>query len=63
MNLPIKQLQEITAKEMSRQEFLKFLGAGFLGIIGVWGLLHNLQSLQNRSIKSSRGYGSNPYGG
>lgn len=64
MKLPTKQIQEITAKEMSRQEFLKFIGAGVLGIVGVWGLLHNLQALQNKSIKGvSQGYGVSKYGG
>ena len=62
MNLPVKQIQEITAKEMTRQEFLKFTGVSFLSIIGVWGLLHNLQSLQNKSLKSSNGYSSQTYG-
>jgi len=63
MNLPMKQIQEITAKEMNRQEFLKFVGASLLGMIGVWGLLHNLQALQGKSIKSGKGYGSSSYGG
>jgi hypothetical protein len=64
MNLPIKQIQEITAKEMTRQEFLKFMGAGVLGMIGVLGILNNLKNLQTKSIsKNTQGYGSSSYGG
>lgn len=64
MNLPIKQLQEIATEEMTRKEFLQFIGASILGIFGVWGILHNLQSVQHKTLtKKSTGYGSTPYGG
>jgi hypothetical protein len=64
MKMPVKQIQEFTQTEMSREEFLKFMGAGLLGIIGVWGLLNNLKNLQTKGVgKSGQGYGSSSYGG
>jgi hypothetical protein len=62
MKLPTKQIEEISQKEMTREEFLKFMGACILGVIGVAGLLHNLQAFQNKSVKKGQGYGMSPYG-
>jgi hypothetical protein len=54
-------------QDMSREEFLKLAGAGFLGIIGVTSLLHNLSKFidnpnHQKHSSANTGYGSNPYG-
>jgi hypothetical protein len=63
--------QAILAKEMSRKEFLRIMGASFLGVIGVTGLLQNLHRLTGTSQQTTsrttsksagRGYGDLPYG-
>lgn len=65
MNVPLDELQELMQKEMSRKEFLRIVGAGVLGIIGVTGLLQNLHKLAGAHTKQNQsvsGYGSSPYG-
>ena len=60
----INNIQDILQKQVSRGEFVQFIGIAFLSIIGVTSLMQNLQSLshtkpaENRSI----GYGTNAYG-
>lgn len=62
MNSSISKLQAITTQDMSREEFLKLLGASALAVIGAWGLLNNLRSLQNPRFNRDQSYGSRVYG-
>lgn len=63
----IQPLQELFEKPMGRREFLGYLGAGFLAIIGVSGLIKSLQQRTHQSSgynrKQADGYGATPYGG
>lgn len=65
-----KNIQTILEKDMSRREFLGYVGAAFLGVIGVSGILKALMSHENHGGVTKRvtspvdfGYGSTPYGG
>ena len=66
MNLPIKEFETLLHKEMSRQEFLRLVGAGILGVVGVTTLVQNLQKLasspQAKRSRTTSGYGMSPYG-
>jgi hypothetical protein len=58
-------LEQLYETEMSRYDFLKYVGVIFLSVIGVTGLLHALTQTQSRSPGTAvqHGYGSSPYGG
>lgn len=63
MNL--KSVQQLLETEMDRKEFLTYLGASLLAVVGISGLLKALAppTKQNNSQSNSRtGYGSSPYG-
>jgi len=55
---------------MDRKQFLKVLGAGILGMIGITAFLNNLEKIsrvevapkQVDSSSTGKGYGSSPYG-
>lgn len=59
-------LQTLFDKEMNRKEFLGYIGAAILGIIGVTGMLkaltHNDKHQANTGILDHN-YGGQPYGG
>ena len=62
-----KQLDAMMRRELSRGEFLKFIGVALLGFVGVIGFLKNLHevvpaqsSAKNHSV--SGGYGRSAYG-
>ena len=59
MHKPVKQL---LSKEMDRREFLAHVGAGVLAVVGITGLLKNLNDFRGKNHVSS-GYGSSIYGG
>ena len=58
-------LEQLYTTEMSRYDFLKYIGVIFLSIIGVTGLLHLLTQAQSPALGATvqRGYGASPYGG
>jgi predicted tellurium resistance membrane protein TerC len=61
-------LQQLFDTEMDRQEFLTYLGAAILAVIGVNGILQAiLQPLQRSHNSSTRSqadsYGGSSYGG
>lgn len=64
-----KNIQTILEKDMSRREFLGYIGAAFLGVIGVSGILKALMSHETGGVTkrvaspAEFGYGSTPYGG
>lgn len=58
-------INDLLQKEVSRKEFLKYIGVAILGVIGITQLLNNLQkSLAPKQIehKQPTGYGASPYG-
>lgn len=62
-----KQLDNLMRREVSRGDFLKFMGIALLGVIGVTGFFKNLQKAmlpeaagKNRSVAA--GYGRSAYG-
>ncbi len=63
--LKVAALNDLLQQEVSRKEFLKYMGAGVLALIGVTTLINNLSALQ--TLKTSRkkansGYGVSYYG-
>ena len=62
-----QQLDSMMQREVSRGEFLKYIGIGLLGFIGVIGFLKNLHEVvpphsSNKNHLSSAGYGRSAYG-
>lgn len=57
---------ELLTRELSRKEFLQYIGLALLGITGILGVLKSLQ-LHDGKISNQRGiktgYGSSTYGG
>ena len=62
-------VQEVFEKPMNRKEFLGYIGAAVLAVIGVSGMMKALLHHNNSSNSSSGkvgvadGYGATPYGG
>ena len=63
-----QQVDNIMQREVSRGEFLKYIGIAFLGIVGFVGFLKNLHDVVpanngggDKSAGGS-GYGGSPYG-
>ena len=56
-----KPIQKLLNSEMSRREFLGFLGAASLGVIGATSVIRGLNGLAGRHVDN--GYGSSAYGG
>jgi hypothetical protein len=58
------ELQKLMQKDMDRKSFIKHVGIGFAGIIGITGAIKTLTSLnQPAGQHMSNGYGSSAYGG
>lgn len=62
-----QQLDSVMQREVSRGEFLKFIGVAALGLIGIVGFLKNLHEIvpSNTTDKNqpvSAGYGRSAYG-
>lgn len=60
-------IHELLQKEVSRKEFLRYVGAAILGVIGVTQILNSLQKslAPPKKIETSEkvsGYGMTPYG-
>ncbi len=52
-------------KEVSRKEFLRYLGLALLAVIGITNLINNLQNTlsgERQKKLQSNGYGSSVYG-
>jgi hypothetical protein len=60
-----KHLQTIVEKPMNRKEFLGYIGAALLAVVGVSGmikaLLHHNDTSSSHAV--AEGYGSTAYGG
>lgn len=58
------QLNDLLSREMSRKEFLQYIGSGVLVLFGVSGLMRALLQLQPKSSRAvGMSYGSSAYGG
>jgi hypothetical protein len=58
------EITKLMQKDMDRRDFLKHVGIGFAGIMGVTSILKTIGTLNGSQKKSANsGYGSNPYGG
>lgn len=57
-------LHNLLQKDVSRQDFLKYMGVGVLTVVGIMPLLNSLTSghMAPMGKKSNQGYGSTPYG-
>ncbi len=57
-------IHELLEKDMSRKEFIKYMIAGLLAVVGVTSILNNLSSLSSTQDhdKALSGYGVSPYG-
>jgi hypothetical protein len=58
----MSQLQSILEKELSRKEFLRYLGIFILTIVGIKGIYKKLTSVFDKKQVAS-GYGNVTYGG
>lgn len=63
MNKSGEKLSSFLNKEMSRKEFLSFMGMAFLGLIGILSLLEYFRQGSFSISGSSLTYGDGPYGG
>ncbi len=61
----LKPLQQLLETEMDRKEFLAYIGAALLAVIGISGMLKSLAPpTTHHSAKNAQaGYGSSVYGG
>jgi hypothetical protein len=57
-----KQVQKLMSSEMTRREFLGFLGAALIGVVGITGIIKGLNGAA-AGHQVGNGYGSSPYGG
>lgn len=57
------QIDALLNKEMTRKEFLQHIGAAFLILIGISGLVSALLKQQGGSRRQTAGYGVSAYGG
>ena len=54
------EIDKLFAKEMTRKEFLQYIGSAFLFTVGVGSLI---KAIKPGSRVAQMGYGSSPYGG
>ncbi len=60
-----QQLDSVMQREVSRFEFLQFVGVAFLGVVGIAGFfkhLHHAVPDKNAKAQSPLGYGRSKYG-
>jgi hypothetical protein len=57
-----KPVEKLLSSQMTRREFLGFLGAAALAVIGVGAILDGLHGLVNNK-EANAGYGGGAYGG
>lgn len=61
-----KQLNELVDKELSRKDFLKFIGGGVIVLLGMNNFISYLSRFKNTGtseiVDSSHGFGSRKFG-
>lgn len=60
-------LQHLMQQEVSRKDFLRYLGVAFLSLVGVAAMVQNLQnslagSKTTKNVSQAKGYGATAYG-
>jgi hypothetical protein len=62
--MKVSLFDELLSKEMTRKEFLLHIGLLLLTLTGISSLLRTISDphLASRNTKSSKGFGSGPYG-
>lgn len=64
MNTDVKQeLENLLQQEMSRKEFLQYVGSALLVFVGVGSLMKILKISPAQKNSTNSGYGSSQYGG
>ena len=58
-----KPIQALMDTEMDRRQFLGFLGAATLAVVGASSIIKGLNSLTERQNANPNGYGGGVYGG
>lgn len=63
----LSKFQELLEQDMSRKEFLRYVGVAILGIVGVTNFANNvsksvLVTNKNTTGKNASGYGMSAYG-
>lgn len=56
------QIATVFQKEMTRKEFLVFVGLGLLAVIGITSRLKTITDLLHQPIKATKGFGKGAYG-
>ncbi len=56
------QISQLFQKEMTRKEFLLFIGLGFLAVIGISSRLKSIGELFHWTPQATKGFGSSKYG-
>jgi hypothetical protein len=57
------EIGKLMQKDMDRKDFLKHVGIGFAGIMGITAALKTLSSLNGSSSVDASAYGGSTYGG
>ena len=64
--LKLGNMQELLEQEVTRKDFLRYLGLAFVSLVGISALIQNLQQslapTSNKPRSSGVGYGATPYG-
>lgn len=67
--IDLKHVHDLMEQEVSRKEFLRYVGVGLLSAVGITNIIKNLSqplqlptAQQPRVQKSTSGYGMSPYG-
>ncbi|MBP9827396.1 hypothetical protein KBC99_02890 [Candidatus Saccharibacteria bacterium] len=56
-------MNEILSRKVSRLEFLQLIGLAVITLVGIRGVINNLDSaMRPKQSSSSQGYGGTPYG-
>lgn len=58
-----KNIQELLKRELTRKEFLQVTGLMLLSIVGISGILKNMNNSLSPQAKKSDDYGESSYGG
>lgn len=64
-SMNFSKLGDLLEQEVSRKEFLRYIGIMLLGLIGVTSMLNNLHTASNTSLQQAKpktGYGASAYG-
>lgn len=58
-----KHFEDLLQQELTRKEFVQYIGSGLMVVFGISSLLKAIQAPLNKNNKSVSSYGSQAYGG